>query len=428
MVSSGQGSDRDGRVRSPYHYQTIRRSDTRHNVRVMTVIDALRDAAQELEDNQQVNDVVEYLINAVVQQLPEEMPREEVPEAIEQIGQQIEKELDPEVGNTVIDLVNRVVLDFERKQVSDFDMQIGMRGFDFLDDIENQPMPDDQIVARQPWQVAEYRPYRGGPHATSSSRRPRRPIALPYPRDQYGPIELPYGQWPSGPSDNGPIDHPLVDQVNYNRDVMLEDQRLYPGPAPDQLIEREKSGTSDGSNDISDRECIICFGGGNLISSCKCGVGNNTWHYECLVDWIISNLDRPCKWCHSPYEDPLDRIKRVYNPPDTQNQVDGAQNNFDWRLFFVLIWILISMGMFFIKSRYWRGIAILSTFCSLIFAIIVMCNFCRNYSVSRQPAEDNQVNEIRFEGYPVSEQYPSGTRVVAFNHVIPAEELPPGLV
>ena len=65
MASPGRGSDRNGRYRAAYHYRTIRRSDTKNNVRVITVIDALIDAAQELEDNQQVNDVVEYLIDAV---------------------------------------------------------------------------------------------------------------------------------------------------------------------------------------------------------------------------------------------------------------------------------------------------------------------------------------------------------------------------
>ena len=434
MASSGQGSDRSGRNRSPYHYQTIRRSDTKHNVRIIIVIDALRDAAQELEDNQQVNDVVEYLIATVVQRLPEEMLREEVPEAIEQIGQQVEQELDPEVANLVKYLVNRVVLEFERKQVSEFEMQVGMRGFDFLGDLEDEPLPDDQLVARQPWHVTPYRLYRGGPQATTSSGRPRRPISLPYPRDQYGPIALPYGQWPSGPPDNGPIDHPLVDQVDYDRDVRREEQRLYPGPAPDEVIDQRSA--SDSSSKPN-RECIICRGGENLISSCKCGVGNNSWHYECLVNWIISRQDRPCNWCHSSYEDPMGRIKRTYVPQDTDSQASADQMGFgwfgvciDWRLLLVSLWFFLSVGIFFIKSRLWKNLAIVSFVCSILVAAYVLFDICRNYRVRRRSVQEGNylLQEIRFEGYPVSDEYPSGTRVVAFNHVVPANELPEGLV
>ena len=192
---------------------------------VMTVIDALRDAAQEIENTQQVKDVVEYLIDAVIKQLPEEMPIKEVPEAIERIGHNVEQEVNPEISNLVRDLVNRVVLNFERKQVSDFDMQVGMRGFDFLDDLGDEPLPDDQIVSRQPWHVTPYRQYTGGPHAASSSRCTRRPIALPYPRDQYGPIQLPYGQWPKalGTADDMPIqidsEQQPIQEVEYDRDV-----------------------------------------------------------------------------------------------------------------------------------------------------------------------------------------------------------------
>ena len=289
MASSGRGSDRNGRYRSNYHYQTIRRSDTRNNVRIITVIDALRDAAQELEDNQQVNDVVEYLINAVVQQFPEEMPIEKVPEAIEQIGQQIEHEVNPEMRNLVIDLVNRVVLDFEGKMANDFDMQIGMRGFDFLDDLEGEPLPDDQIVARQPWQVAEYRPYRGGPSAGSSSRRSRRPIT---PRDQSGPIQLPYGQLPKTrmTADDVAIQiNPAqqhIEQIEHDRDVRRQDQRLYPGPTPDQVvipnedpnvIDEEEESDNRGIDEEEDETCMYCTETeeddptkGPIISACDC--------------------------------------------------------------------------------------------------------------------------------------------------------------
>ena len=282
-------------------------------MRVIIVIDALRDAAKELEDNQQIKDVVEYLINAVVRQFPEEMPGEEVSEAIEQIGQQVEQELDPEVRNLVKFLVNRVALEFERKQVSDFDMQVGMRGFDFLDDLEDEPLPDDQLVARQPWHVTPYGPYKGSPHAASSSGRPRKPIALPYPRDQHGPIQLPYGQWPEAGRSADDLAIQIDPQVVYDRDVRRQEQRLYPGPPPDQVIipiddtDEEEGLDNQDIDEEEDETCMYCTETeeddptkGPIISACDCQRPHR-YHYQCLGEWIIAYDDPMCSVCGKPF-------------------------------------------------------------------------------------------------------------------------------
>ena len=389
MASSGRGSDKYGRNRSPYHFRTIRRSDTRNNVRIIVVIDALRDAAQELEDNQQVNDVVEYLIATVVQRLPEEMLREEVPEAIEQIGQQVEQELDPEVGSLVKELVNRVALEFDRKRVSDFEMQVGMRGFDFLDDLEDEPLPDDQIVARQPWQITPYGPYASGSSAGSTSVRRTKPIALPYPRDQYGPIQLPYGQWPQagGSADDVAIQidptHQPIEQVEHDRDVRREEQRLYPGPKPDQVVvpigdqnaideEEESEQEYYDIDEEEDETCMYCTETeeddptkGPIISACDCKRPHR-YHYRCLGEWIIAYDDPMCSVCGQPF---IHRwIKRNYRQRRVWGFIrDKLLHYPEVYMFFVIL--IFSIIMSFAASGIFAIVAI------AVFVILVLSSF-----------------------------------------------------
>ena len=359
----------------------------------MIVIDALIDAAQELEDNQQVNDVVEYLIDAVEQQLPEEMPIEEVPEAIEAIGQQVEHEVDPEIRNLVIDLVNRVVFDFEQRQVSDFDMQVGMRGFDFLEDLEDEPLPDDQIVARQPWHVTQYRPFTGSSSKASSSGRQKKPIALPYPRDQYGPIHLPYGQWPQTrrKADDVAIQIDPIEQVEHDRDVRRQDQRLYPGPPPDQVvipiddenvIDENESSDNRGIDEEEDETCIYCTETeeddptkGPIISACDCQRPHR-YHYRCLGEWIIAYDDPMCSVCGKQFVHQW--IKRSYTP----RRIFGFFHEVILRSYLFYVWLVLVCWIVgesvFPKVNY-KGISMVTFIVIIIFSAVASIVFIFKY-------------------------------------------------
>ena len=214
-----------------------------------------------------------------------------------------------------------------------------------------------------------------------------------------------------------------------NRQVVRKKESYYPGPHPldpmDGIVampeeEEEQGGTVQHESDQDDRPCIVCLEDDReRLEYCKCGQGNNWYHYECIAEWIIRNNEMSCLRCNSRFTDPKDRIKSKYR------RMIEYRNLFqflyrivirDYKFWLWLVMFILTLSFFSWSFTYViPEVSYVATICfgwGLFNFAHTIYGYARRYRDAQRTGLYERV--LYFTKWPVKGVYPNDTR----KHVI----------